>query len=32
MNNLIDCGNGVRLERAVPCPMPDGIKLISDHY
>jgi putative CocE/NonD family hydrolase len=29
---LIDCGNGVRLERSVPCRMRDGITLISDHY
>jgi uncharacterized protein len=32
MTNLIDGGNGVRLERAVPCTLSDGIKLISDHY
>src|SRR3981189_3231468 len=30
--NLIDCGNGVRLERPVQCRMRDGITLISDHY
>src|SRR3979490_2402186 len=30
--NLIDCGNGVRLERSVQCRMRDGITLISDHY
>jgi uncharacterized protein len=29
---LIDCGNGVRLERGVGCRMSDGIDLISDHY
>lgn len=29
---LIDCGNGVRLERDVACAMPDGVHLISDHY
>jgi len=29
---LIDCGNGVRLERNVPCRMPDGCMLRSDHY
>jgi uncharacterized protein len=28
----IDCGDGVRLERGVRCPMPDGIDLASDHY
>ncbi|MBV9623107.1 MAG: CocE/NonD family hydrolase, partial [Acidobacteria bacterium] len=28
----IDCGNGVRLERAVRCPMSDGTELVSDHY
>jgi uncharacterized protein len=30
--NLIDCGNGVRVERSVPCRMRDGTTLISDHY
>jgi putative CocE/NonD family hydrolase len=29
---LIDCGNGVRLERGVVCAMPDGVRLVSDHY
>src|ERR1700759_5022211 len=29
---MIDCGSGVRLERAVPCTMPDGVVLVSDHY
>jgi putative CocE/NonD family hydrolase len=29
---LIDCGNGVRLEREVACAMPDGVRLVSDHY
>ena len=29
---LIDCGNGVRLERAVRCRMSDGVDLVSDHY
>ena len=29
---LIDCGDGVRLERGVACVMPDGTRLISDHY
>ena len=28
----IDCGNGVRLERGVPCPMRDAVELVSDHY
>jgi uncharacterized protein len=32
MSNLIDCNNGVRLERAVSCAMSGGVKLISDHY
>ncbi len=29
---LVDCGAGVRLERAVPCCMSDGVTLFSDHY
>ena len=29
---LVDCGNGVRLERGVRCTLPDGAVLISDHY
>jgi uncharacterized protein len=28
----IECGNGVRLERAVRCRLSDGIELLSDHY
>ena len=32
MTTTIDCGSGVRLERAVPCTMSDGVVLISDHY
>jgi putative CocE/NonD family hydrolase len=28
----VDCGNGVRLERGVRCPMRDGVELVSDHY
>lgn len=28
----IDCGYGVRLERGVVCAMPDGVRLVSDHY
>jgi len=31
-NDLIDCGNGVRLERGVRCRMSDGVDLVSDHY
>ena len=30
--NLIDCGDGVRLERGVACAMSDGVTLRSDHY
>jgi putative CocE/NonD family hydrolase len=29
---LIDCGNGVRLERGLNCPLGDGTVLVSDHY
>src|ERR1017187_2819450 len=29
---LIDCGNGIRLERGVGCRLSDGTTLISDHY
>jgi putative CocE/NonD family hydrolase len=29
---LVDCGNGVRLERGVRCRLSDGITLVSDHY
>jgi putative CocE/NonD family hydrolase len=29
---LVDCGNGVRLERGVPCVLSDGTTLFSDHY
>jgi putative CocE/NonD family hydrolase len=29
---LIDCGNGVRLERGVRCRISDGTSLVSDHY
>jgi uncharacterized protein len=29
---LVDCGNGVRLERGVRCRMADGVELVSDHY
>jgi putative CocE/NonD family hydrolase len=30
--SLIDCGNGVRLERGVGFSLSDGTKLVSDHY
>jgi len=30
--DLIDCGGGVRLERAVRCTLSDGVVLYSDHY
>jgi putative CocE/NonD family hydrolase len=30
--SLVDCGNGVRLERGVRCRMSDGVELFSDHY
>ena len=29
---LVDCGNGVRLERGVRCKLSDGVTLLSDHY
>ena len=29
---MIDCGNGVRLERGVRCVLSDGVTLVSDHY
>jgi putative CocE/NonD family hydrolase len=29
---LVDCGNGVRLERGVGCKLGDGVTLLSDHY
>jgi putative CocE/NonD family hydrolase len=29
---LVDCGDGVRLERGVTCTLSDGTVLISDHY
>ena len=29
---LINCGNGVRLERGVKCRLSDGTTLVSDHY
>lgn len=30
--SLVDCGNGVRLERGVRCTLSDGVTLVSDHY
>src|SRR5271163_3592101 len=29
---VIDCGNGVQLERGVRCVLSDGVALVSDHY
>src|SRR5579859_926241 len=29
---MVDCGNGVRLERCVKCWLSDGTILVSDHY
>jgi uncharacterized protein len=29
---IVDCGNGVRLERGVRCRISDGVELVSDHY
>ncbi len=29
---LVDCGNGVRLERGLECRLTDGTTLVSDHY
>jgi uncharacterized protein len=29
---LVDCGNGVRLERGARCRMRDAVELVSDHY
>jgi uncharacterized protein len=29
---LVDCGNGIRLERGVECRLSDGTVLVSDHY
>jgi putative CocE/NonD family hydrolase len=31
-NALIDCGNGVSLERGVVCTLSDGTTLVSDHF
>jgi uncharacterized protein len=32
VSSLVDCGNGVRLERGVRCRLSDGVELVSDHY
>jgi putative CocE/NonD family hydrolase len=32
LGKLIDCGNGVRLERGCACLLSDGTRLVSDHY
>jgi uncharacterized protein len=32
MGTMIDCGSGVRLERAQQFTLPDGVVLVSDHY
>jgi putative CocE/NonD family hydrolase len=29
---LVDCGNGVRLERGVACGLSNGTTLVSDHF
>jgi putative CocE/NonD family hydrolase len=29
---MVDCGNGVHLERGVACRLSDGTTLLSDHY
>ena len=29
---LVDCGNGVRLDRDVVCRLAHGVTLVSDHY
>jgi len=29
---MVDCGNGVRLERGMRCRLSDGVTLVSDHY
>jgi putative CocE/NonD family hydrolase len=31
-SSLVDCGNGVRLERGVRCRVSDAVELVSDHY
>lgn len=32
MEALVDCGNGVRLDRGLQCRLSDGTVLVSDHY
>jgi putative CocE/NonD family hydrolase len=32
MDALVECGNGVWLERGVRCVLSDGVTLVSDHY
>jgi putative CocE/NonD family hydrolase len=32
MRTMIDCGSGVRLERAQQLTLSDGVVLVSDHY
>ncbi len=32
LSRLVDCGDGVRLERGVACQLSDGTVLRSDHY
>jgi putative CocE/NonD family hydrolase len=32
MAGLVDCGDGVRLERGIGCTLSDGTVLRSDHY
>jgi uncharacterized protein len=32
MGTMIDCGSGVRLERAQQFTLSDGVVLVSDHY
>ncbi|MBY0505516.1 MAG: CocE/NonD family hydrolase [Bryobacteraceae bacterium] len=29
---MLDCGNGIRLERGRRCTLSDGVVLVSDHY
>jgi putative CocE/NonD family hydrolase len=30
--SLVDCGNGIRLDRGAVCRLSDGTSLVSDHY
>ena len=32
LNDRVDCGEGITLERGVDCRMSDGVLLRSDHY